>query len=162
MSTSLLPTRIQGPFDFKRALDVELTADNLCLCLPDVNDVDGARAACFVLDLYYSHCWRGFVQTGPGKVTMFADARLQQMFIAHFDNIAEEYASSILSPFRLLFSKQFNVTAAEDSFAHNSAVLARFGNLGPALSLSPALLGIARGPDPGVIQYVACTPSACV
>ena len=31
-------------YDYKKALDVELSAKNFTICLPDVNEIDGARS----------------------------------------------------------------------------------------------------------------------
>ena len=48
----------EGPFDFRRGLDVEVHATDLCLTVPDSESLD-ASALCAVVNLYYSHCWRG-------------------------------------------------------------------------------------------------------
>ena len=46
-ATNLLAQQGEGPFDFKRGLDVEVHAVNCCACIPEVNEDDGARAICF-------------------------------------------------------------------------------------------------------------------
>ena len=53
-STALFAQTNQGPFDFKRAMDVEVHAANCTACIPEVNDEDGPRALCFDLNFDYT------------------------------------------------------------------------------------------------------------
>ena len=151
-ATALLKSEGLGPFDFRRGLDVEVSANNLCLTLPD-SDGSNATALCAVVNLYYSHCWRGFTTAGPGKITIFSHIEMVQMFVAHISNVKESFAKSIMNTFKIDILKQFNLMAPETTSERNVAELSRPGNWGRNLSLSSNTLSIARSQVPGIVQF---------
>ena len=150
----------EGPYDFRRALDVEVHASDLCLTLPDSDNLD-ASALCAVINLYYSQCWRGFTTVGPAKTTTFADIEVLQVFMAHLSNVKESFAKSIINSFRIHILRQHNVIPSEDAFEHNSAVLAKRGTIGRHLSLSPQTLSIPRTETPSIIQHLEISIVPC-
>jgi hypothetical protein len=85
----------KGPYDYKRALDVHVRASNSCLCLPEINEIDGARALCIDVDLEYLHSWRGFCQMGPGKVIVVVNSKVNQIFVTSLQNMNEDITASI-------------------------------------------------------------------
>ena len=153
-STALMSSLGMPTLDFKRALDVEVTTKNFCICLPDVNETDGLRALCFVVDAYYSHCWRGFIQAGPGKVIIQVKVEVIQVFIADAENIKESFSTSLINRFQIIVMKDYNVIASEESFEDNSKILYSKGTVGPALCLSRALLGLSRSKSVDIVQYI--------
>jgi hypothetical protein len=140
--------------DFKRALDVEVSANNFCICLPEVNEMDGLRAICFVVDAYYGHCWRGLMQAGPGKVTVQVKVEVLQVFIADAENIKESFSTSLTNQFRIFVTKCYYVVASNDNFENNVGILQAKGTIGPSLSLSSSVLELARHKTTESVQYI--------
>ena len=160
-NTAWMKSDGEGPFDFRRGLDVEIHSSDLCLTLPDNDDYLDASALCMVINLYYSHCWRGFTTIGPAKTTTFADIEVVQMFMAHMSNVKESFTNSIINSFKIQILRQYNIIPSEETFEHNAAVLAKKGSLGRHMSLSPQTLSIQRTDTPSIIQHLEVSIVPC-
>lgn len=117
-------SRKQGPYDFKSSLDVEVHALNTVFCLPNTTAVDGTSALCIHSNFHYTHAWRGYLLSGPGKVSVDIELSLLSVFISPLHEIKVEGAESVIDPCIISFLMIFNVLCRKSDLEQNVNSLA--------------------------------------
>jgi hypothetical protein len=138
-NTILTDARGKGPVDFKASLDLEVHACNSIVCLPKTSVREEMSVICLESSFDYTQAWRGFMRSGPGKVTMGVQFRVSKLFIAPVHEIREDGAESLMDPLTLDFASEFSVFSEAATLPDKLRILEEWMDLGPWISKTSKL-----------------------
>ena len=103
----------QIQYEFKGAMDVEVHILNSIVNTPVDTNSKQPEVLCVLLNLDFVNSWRGFVESGPGKVIQSIAVAVHQLFIADVRyRMPESAADSIVESFILKATGELLVRSA--------------------------------------------------
>ena len=111
-------------YEFKASMDVEVSVLDSLICTSVLPS--RAEVACLNIDLDYSHCWRGFLGSGPGKISQLLDTHVRKIFVADICDVGQQRAESIFKPFYVKANIQLLISPTSKSGRLQLEILRRY------------------------------------
>ena len=110
-------------YEFKASMDVEVSIIDTLICAPVRSSLQG-EVVSMNADVGYSHCWRGFLESGPGKVSQSFTVNLRKMFIADISDVNSQSTESLVMPFEVQANIQLIISPSSEA-GRSSLVMLR-------------------------------------
>lgn len=112
-----------GVFDYRNSLDVEVHTKNTVFCMPLISKYGGINAICIHNDLDYTQAWRGFLNSGPARVSMNIICNISSVFISPLQEVRLIGTKSMIESCAIAANITRSVLAATSDLERNLSIL---------------------------------------
>jgi hypothetical protein len=120
----------RGLLDYLVCLDCEVHVKNTIVCFSSTSHRGEENALCVQVDLDYMQAWRGFLVSGPGKISLNIDVSVTNVYIAPMREINPSNVKSLVNPFVVVVAEKKLVVPEASQLLCNLERLSRFMSLG--------------------------------
>jgi len=120
----------RGLLDYLVYLDCEVHVKNTIVCFSSTSHRGEENALCVQVDLDYMQAWRGFLVSGPGKISLNIDVSVTNVYIAPMREINPSNVKSLVNPFVVVVAEKKLVVPEASQLLCNLERLSRFMSLG--------------------------------
>ena len=120
----------RGLLDYLVSLDCEVHVKNTIVCFSSISHRGEENALCVQVDLDYMQAWRGFLVSGPGKISLNIDVSVTNVYIAPMREINPSNVKSLVNPFVVVVAEKKLVVPEASQLLCNLALLSRLMSLG--------------------------------
>jgi len=148
----------KGRLDYNFSLDCEVHVKNTIVCFANTSHRGEENALCVQVDLDYMQAWRGFIVSGPGKISLNIDVSVKNVYIAPMREINPSNVKSLVNPFVVVVAEKKLIVPEASQLSGNLELLSRLMSLGDWIHRDNKL----SSPDSYLSLRMRVTPSRIV